>query len=705
MAPILLFGHQWRTSSDDLVCPALFELSVRLFWVVIVTAVIILHVQETWTLQCLGAEYGETTLYLSITLAILVLTCLNQVLLAQHSAKGSLCDEKPRRWVRILLYINVFLTATEFLWTVMGTYFSIHDYISCHKDDQARPVIVAVLVVVCLSHLLIGVKVAVALLSWRPSEGAANTLNYRSLRCLMPCARKEGHVQAFRDIASLLGKILGEKSLVPSDVAAGLVLLAEKHRGSVKCQPNVMEVVVESTQPELRNNPLDAEVLSRAPTDNEITHPPLEVWDQVCHYFEYASAAYGYWWYVMQAPCAHACSLGTYLNCCPSLCCLRRELDMVVRGDGICHCNTAAMQAMLGLKNEDILMFDNRNHIEEVPFFLVGDKRTDSLVVSIRGTLSLADMLTDLRGEPELMKEVFSELNLAGLHSDWKGHKGMCKAAAYVYGRLHSDSDSEDPSILENALQQTNYKQIVVTGHSLGAGTAAILTFLLRAKYTNLRVICYAYSPPGGLLDAEASKESEKFCMSVVIGDDVIPRTSLHNIAALSQSIKRVCRSCQLPKYKVFGYGLLGVCGCCLQPRDNTLQQEAQRIFNFSPPSPAGSDSRESEQTRSSDLALLESGKGDCATIGMEEEDQLPVSPSHQFPEMWLPGRILHVTPRLLEIEMAEQVKEYDVKEVNKCSFDEILISPRMLADHMPNYLDEVFRSTGPTPSLVPLEV
>ena len=257
---------------------------------------------------------------------------------------------------------------------------------------------------------------------------------------------------------------------------------------------------------------------------------------------------------------------------------------MVVRGDGICHCNTAAMQAMLGLKNEDILMFDNRNHIEEVPFFLVGDKRTDSLVVSIRGTLSLADMLTDLRGEPEFMKEVFSELNLADLNPVWKGHKGMCKAAGYVYGRLHFDA--EDPSLLEHALQQTNYKQIVVTGHSLGAGTAAILTFLLRAKYPNLRVVCYAYSPPGGLLDAEASKESEKFCMSVVIGDDVIPRTSLHNIAALSQSIKHVCRNCQLPKYKVFGYGLIGACGCCPQPRDNTLRQEAHRLF--SPPSPAG---------------------------------------------------------------------------------------------------------------------
>ena len=42
---------------------------------------------------------------------------------------------------------------------MMGTYFSIHDYISCQQDDQARPVIVAVLVVVGLSYVLIGIKV------------------------------------------------------------------------------------------------------------------------------------------------------------------------------------------------------------------------------------------------------------------------------------------------------------------------------------------------------------------------------------------------------------------------------------------------------------------------------------------------------------------------------------------------------------------
>ena len=67
----------------------------------------------------------------------------------------------------------------------------------------------------------------------------------------------------------------------------------------------------------------------------------------------------------------------------------------------------------------------------------------------------------------------------------------------------------------------------------------------------------------------------------------------------------------------------------------------------------------ESEQTRSS-IALLESPKGDSAAIiEIEEEENVedqPMSPSHQFLEMWLPGRILHVTPRSLETRLDEQV-------------------------------------------------
>ena len=44
----------------------------------------------------------------------------------------------------------------------------------------------------------------------------------------------------------------------------------------------------------------------------------------------------------------------------------------------------------------------------------------------------------------------------------------------------------------------TMHYGLVIVGHSLGAGTAAILSFLLRPQYPTLQ--CYSYSPPGGLL-------------------------------------------------------------------------------------------------------------------------------------------------------------------------------------------------------------
>ena len=122
MAPIKLFGQHWRTSSDDLVSSCFIIIHIYIYtwdedesnislplgvpchvWIVRTTGlggnshsshnlprpgdldvagfeILTEYVNQTTTfIQCLGAEYGETTLYLSITLAILVLTCLNQV--------------------------------------------------------------------------------------------------------------------------------------------------------------------------------------------------------------------------------------------------------------------------------------------------------------------------------------------------------------------------------------------------------------------------------------------------------------------------------------------------------------------------------------------------------------------------------------------------------------------------------------------------
>ena len=58
--------------------------------------------------------------------------------------------------------------------------------------------------------------------------------------------------------------------------------------------------------------------------------------------------------------------------------------------------------------------------------------------------------------------------------------------------------------------------------YSLGAGTAVILSFILRLKYKSVK--CFSYGPPGGLLNPRAHAISTTFVTSVVVGDDIICR-------------------------------------------------------------------------------------------------------------------------------------------------------------------------------------
>lgn len=69
---------------------------------------------------------------------------------------------------------------------------------------------------------------------------------------------------------------------------------------------------------------------------------------------------------------------------------------------------------------------------------------------------------------------------------------------------------------------------LVIVGHSLGAGTAAILSFLLRPQYPTLR--CYAYSPPGGLLRS-ASADVQPHTVFVFVTPDALKRHLRRNVS------------------------------------------------------------------------------------------------------------------------------------------------------------------------------
>ena len=76
--------------------------------------------------------------------------------------------------------------------------------------------------------------------------------------------------------------------------------------------------------------------------------------------------------------------------------------------------------------------------------------------------------------------------------------QGMVQSAEYIYNKIKSEDLLGLAYNSRPDLGTTKYP-LVCTGHSLGAGTAALLAILLRDReYPD--VTCYAFSPPGGLI-------------------------------------------------------------------------------------------------------------------------------------------------------------------------------------------------------------
>ena len=97
-----------------------------------------------------------------------------------------------------------------------------------------------------------------------------------------------------------------------------------------------------------------------------------------------------------------------------------------------------------------------------------------------------------------------------------------------------------------------NDYNFIVTGHSLGAGTAVLLGFFLRSEeIIKDRVKVYAYGVPGGLLNASAREESKEFVVSVIHNDDVISRLSIDSMFSLRNDVRNAVKDCHQPKYKI----------------------------------------------------------------------------------------------------------------------------------------------------------
>jgi sn1-specific diacylglycerol lipase len=125
------------------------------------------------------------------------------------------------------------------------------------------------------------------------------------------------------------------------------------------------------------------------------------------------------------------------------------------------------------------------NTLEHKPFCLLVDREHCEVIVAIRGTLSVTDIATDAMAHPHPLPPGVE--GAAADHGKAAAHGGVCKAAmalertlvgSGVLGRLLLGDTSSCKGFA-----------LIITGHSLGAGVAAVLALLIRDTWRAHQVV------------------------------------------------------------------------------------------------------------------------------------------------------------------------------------------------------------------------
>ena len=194
------------------------------------------------------------------------------------------------------------------------------------------------------------------------------------------------------------------------------------------------------------------------------------------------------------------------------------------------------------------------NPLGEIPYLILLDDSTQNICISMRGTVGVADLITDLLSSPsDVSRDVDSE-------EEVYAHAGMTSSAKYMISEFQKKgiwnalcdnsllqqccqmdtTPPDDPEdrfplsralrLIRKAIHEDGY-DLLITGHSLGAAVACLVASQMRRIQPKLK--CISFNPPGGLLDETLRQDSEKYCTSIVCGQDAISRMSIGTMRRL----------------------------------------------------------------------------------------------------------------------------------------------------------------------------
>eukprot|EP00934_Nitzschia_sp_Nitz4_P009311 Nitzschia sp. Nitz4//scaffold104_size75438//6816//8468//NITZ4_005649-RA/size75438-processed-gene-0.58-mRNA-1//1//CDS//3329532365//9301//frame0 len=185
----------------------------------------------------------------------------------------------------------------------------------------------------------------------------------------------------------------------------------------------------------------------------------------------------------------------------------------------------------VGIPPQDIVLpssvqkLEQQQKLDPSSHFVAVDHAHRKVVLAIRGTFSFQDIVVDIAS--------FSRENFCG----GEAHAGMATMAEHVW-------EEAGPSIT-NLLRQNKGYELILTGHSLGAGTASLLAILLQThrkrdlpRHTTLR--CFAYACPPVFTPLEVVPQALRVTTNFVHENDVVPCLSLYSVRGMLGSLRAI---------------------------------------------------------------------------------------------------------------------------------------------------------------------
>mmetsp|Transcript_18150 Transcript_18150/g.32500 ORF Transcript_18150/g.32500 Transcript_18150/m.32500 type:complete len:517 (-) Transcript_18150:3989-5539(-) len=181
-----------------------------------------------------------------------------------------------------------------------------------------------------------------------------------------------------------------------------------------------------------------------------------------------------------------------------------------------------------GIPEEDIVLVNSDSQPFMPSYAVCIDKAQRAIVIVIRGTLAITDCLTDLKADymPYSIVDPFT----LEVKANGTVHEGMFKGALNVFNAVK-------PLVLEMQALYGGYS-IIVAGHSLGGGTAALIGLIMKSDidFVGRGFRVYAYGAPC-VVSREIHPFTKDYSMTISLGADLVTRVCYGSIKDLASLI------------------------------------------------------------------------------------------------------------------------------------------------------------------------